>query len=54
MSCNYMVIHWIGGANGQFQCLAKFLLKHEKQNPSLWLKRSYQKIVKVPNLVAKC
>ena len=29
--------------NGQFQCLAKFLLKHEKQNPSLQLKRSYQK-----------
>ena len=29
--------------SGQFQCLAKFLLKHEKQNPSLQLKRSYQK-----------
>ena len=29
--------------NGQFQCLAKFLLKHEKQNPSPQLKRSYQK-----------
>ena len=29
--------------NGQFQCLAKFLLKHGKQNPSLQLKRSYQK-----------
>ena len=29
--------------NGQFQCLAKFLSKHEKQNPSLQLKRAYQK-----------
>ena len=29
--------------NGQFQCLAKFLLKHEKQNPSPQLKRTYQK-----------
>ena len=29
--------------NGQFQCLATFLLKHEKQNPSPQLKRSYQK-----------
>ena len=29
--------------NGQFQCLAKFLLKHEKQNPSPQLKRAYQK-----------
>ena len=30
-------------SNGQFQCLAKFLLKHEKQIPSLELNRSYQK-----------
>ena len=30
-------------SNGQFQCLAKFLLKHEKQNPSPQLKRAYQK-----------
>ena len=29
--------------NGQFQSLAKFLLKHEKQNLSPQLKRSYQK-----------
>ena len=29
--------------NGQFQCLANFLLKHEKQNPSPQLKRAYQK-----------
>ena len=29
--------------NGQFQCLAKFLLKPGKQNPLLQLKRSYQK-----------
>ena len=29
--------------NGQFQCLAGFLLKHEKQNSSPQLKRSYQK-----------
>ena len=27
----------------RFQCLAKFLLKHEKQNPSPQLKRAYQK-----------
>ena len=29
--------------NGQFQCLAKFLLKHEKQNQSPQLKRAYEK-----------
>ena len=29
--------------NGQFQCLAKFLLRHEKQNLSPQLKRAYQK-----------
>ena len=29
--------------NGQFQCLANFLLKHEKQNQSPQLKRAYQK-----------
>ena len=29
--------------NGPFQCLAKFLLKHEKQNQSPQLKRAYQK-----------
>ena len=30
-------------SNGQFQCSAKFLLKHEKRNPSPQLKRAYQK-----------
>ena len=34
---------WRFYLNGPFQCLAKFLLKHEKQNPSPQLKRSYQK-----------
>ena len=29
--------------NGQFQCLANFLLKHEKQNQSPQLKRAHQK-----------
>ena len=32
-----------GTRNGQFQCLANFLLKHEKQRPSLQLKRACQK-----------
>ena len=42
-SNNYVIDCSSSFINGQFQCLAKFLLKHEKQNPSLQLKRSYQK-----------
>ena len=34
-------------SNGQFQCLDKFLLKHEKQNLSPQLKRAYQKYSKL-------
>ena len=40
---NYSDTENVLNVNGQFQCLAKFLLKNEKQNPSLQLKRAYEK-----------